>query len=401
MAYELIFQAWAPVASLVLLISLILISFFYMIGRALDNDGLRKWAQNEIYQVFASAFLLGSAVLMISIVNNMMYGIISVMNPAINLSCGADYCTFNKIEFQSYGLITESPENMVASTKIIQVSCGGENLPCHIVIAITQLEHAYDVIRYYLANKIVSAGWVDLLAGASIGYSKFKATPLAVLSNISSIYSNFIQIGFNMLILLKANSMFLSFASAALFPALIISGLVLRSISLFRGLGGLLFSIAIGAYFIYPMLIIFSMTLISPDPAAFISAFSDNSQFITAEASVLSDVAASAGTGGVVVVSENTAVSDTSWGSSVLTFSKDLLTKYLWVNTGSDSKVDRISYHLFRTIMPQGFLDNLAFISVWVFVPFIVSIYGLLAFIKEFAQFVSGDAKIMGLSRLI
>ncbi len=404
MVYEMIFQAWAPVTSLILVISLAFISLFYMIARALDNDNLKKWAQNEIYQIFASAFLLSSAVLMVAIANNLMYGVISAINPALSLSCSTDYCTFNKIEFQKYGIITESPENLNAAVKMVQVSCGGDELPCHMVIAITQLEHTYDVVRYYLANKVVSAGWVDLLAGVSMGYGAFKATPLAVLSNISQIYSNFIQIGFNLLILLKANSMFLFFVMKSLFPALIIAGLALRSISLFRGVGGLLFSIAVGTYFIYPMLIVFSTTLFSPDPNAFVSAFSDNSQFITAETSQISNVpseSSAAGTGGIVVVSENIDESNKDWATGVVKFSKDLTTKYLWVETSEGNTVDRISYTIFRTIMPGGFLDNLSVLSVWILVPFIISIYGLVSFIKEFSQLVGGDVDLAGFSKLI
>ena len=399
MAYEMIFQAWAPVASLVLAISLAFISLFYMIARALDNDDLKKWAQNEIYQVFASAFLLGSAVLMIAIANNIMYGVISEINPALNLSCGEDFCTFDKIEFQSYGIITESPEDMKSGLSTVSVSCGGENLPCHIVIAITQLDHTYDVIRYYLANKVVSAGWVNLLAGTSVGYGAFRAQPLAVLSNINQVYSSFIQFGFNMLILIKANSLFLSFVMNALFPAFIIAGLVLRSISLFRGVGGLLFSIAVGTYFVYPILIIFSMTLISPDPSAFVSAFSDNSQFITADSSQLSSPPPEGS--GTVIVSEGIDQSNVGWYNKLAVFSKDLTTKYLWVKTPEGNTVDFISYTMFRTIMPGGFLDNLSFLSVWIFVPFILSLYGLISFIKEFSQFVGGDMDLAGFSKLI
>ncbi|MEM3369578.1 MAG: hypothetical protein QXE90_01860, partial [Candidatus Micrarchaeia archaeon] len=68
---------------------------------------------------------------------------------------------------------------------------------------------------------------------------------------------------------------------------------------------------------------------------------------------------------------------------------------------GQEVSTDFISYMFFSSILPNGFLDNMAFLSMWMFVPFIISIYSLLVFIKEFSSFLGGDIDIAGLSKLI
>jgi|GEM_PF-3633622 len=390
--YELIFQQWLGVSALILFISLAIITIIWMIARALDNDNAKKWAQNEVYQVIASAFLLGSAVLFVAIIHNIMYLLIPLINPGLNFSCSGSTCTYNQINI-GITSITASPDDLANQVSSISITCGDDK-PCHIMVAKSLLDQSFDSIKYYLANKIITVGWIQYISGLEIA----KLKPFAVGNNIVFIYTTFIKIGFNFLLLLKANSIFLVFIATSLFPAFIISGLVFRSISILRRLGGLLFAIAVGTYFVYPMLIIFSMSIVQPNPNYLVYSFSDNSGF-----SAIDLGSGQTTSSNVEVITDTNPVSqeDLAWYEKILKFANDFIEKYIFIKLPTGEPTDMISYTLFRTIYPGGFLDSMARITVWILVPFIISLYALVLFIKGFSEFVGGEVDIAGLSRLL
>jgi hypothetical protein len=390
--YELIFQQWIGVSALVLFISLAIITIIWMIARALDNDNAKKWAQNEIYQVIASAFLLGSAILFIAIAHNIMYLLIPLINPGLNFSCSGSSCTYNQINI-GITSITASPDDLANQVSSISVTCGDDK-PCHIMVAKSLLDQSFDSIKYYLANKIITVGWIQYISGLEI--SKLK--PFAVGNNIVFIYTTFIKIGFNFLLLLKANSIFLVFIATSLFPAFIISGLVFRSISILRRLGGLLFAIAVGTYFVYPMLIIFSMSIVQPDPNYLVYSFSDNSGFSAID---LGSGQTTSSNIDIITNTKSIPQEDLAWYEKILKFATNFIEKYIFVRLQSGEQTDMVSYTLFRAIYPGGFLDSMARITVWILVPFIISLYALVLFIKGFSEFVGGEVDIAGLSRLL
>jgi hypothetical protein len=390
--YELIFQQWLGVSTLILFISLAIITIIWMIARALDDDNAKKWAQNEIYQVIASAFLLGSVILFIAIAHNIIYLLIPLINPGLNFSCSDSTCTYNQINI-GITSITASPDDLANQVSSISVTCGDDK-PCHIMVAKSLLDQSFDSIKYYLANKIITVGWIQYISGLEI----LKLKPFAVGNNIVYIYTTFIKLGFNFLLLLKANSIFLVFIATSLFPAFIISGLVFRSISILRRLGGLLFAIAVGTYFVYPMLIIFSMSIVQPDPNYLVYSFSDNSGF-----SAIDLGSGQTTSSNVEVITNTNPVSqdDLAWYEKILKFANDFIEKYIFIKLPTGEHTDMISYTLFRTIYPGGFLDSMARITVWLLVPFIISLYALVLFIKGFSEFVGGEVDIAGLSRLL
>jgi hypothetical protein len=97
--FEILFAGWVQVAALVLFISAALISIVYMIARALNNDDYKKWAQNEIYQVIASALILGSLLIFLAIINNILIEIIPLINSSIDFQCTSSSCTYKEITF--------------------------------------------------------------------------------------------------------------------------------------------------------------------------------------------------------------------------------------------------------------------------------------------------------------
>ncbi len=389
--YEILFAAWFQLAVLVIFISLILVSLVYMLSSMLQNDNFKKWAQNELYQVIASALLLGSVFIFLGIIDNLVINIISIMNPSLSLQCSGSSCTFNKEKLIYFDL---GSQNLV---RYMPVMGRCEQGYCHIEIAKTMLSNFYDLMRIYTANKITDIGWVAIFNSVSIKlYSVFSLKPLAGFQPILDIYNSFISYIGYILIWLKTNEIFLTFVSVALFPSFLVAGIALRSISILRGVGGLMLSLAIGLFFVYPILLVFVTTIISPDPNYHVIVFSDSEGFV-ANLPDVSDITSNQGN---IISSKNTLESNKEAGISVLSFFEKIFS-FILVKNPDGTMSDIFSHMIFRTIEPNGFLDNVAFLSVWILIPAIISIYGTVVFIKEFSTFLGGDIDIAGLSKLI
>lgn len=389
--YEILFAAWFQLAVLVIFISLILVSLVYMLSSMLQNDSFKKWAQNELYQVIASAVLLGSVFIFLGIIDTLVINIISTIDPSLNLQCSGSVCTFRVEKISSFELGSQNAVRI----SLQELNCNQGY--CHIEVAKSMLNKFYDVTRVYTANKIADIGWVAIFQSVSIKlYSAFSIKPLAGFQPVLDIYNSFISYIGYILIWLKTNEVFLTFVSVALFPSFLVAGIALRSISIMRGVGGLMLSLAIGLFFVYPILLVFVTTIISPDPNYHVIVFSDSEGFIAN----LPDVSDSTSNQGNIISSKSTLESNKEAGVSVLSFFEKLFS-FVLVKNPDGTMSDIFSHMIFRTIEPNGFLDNVAFLSVWILIPAIISIYGTVIFIKEFSTFLGGDIDIAGLSKLI
>ena len=399
MVLEMAFQLWLPVAFAVVMISIAITAIIYALSQALGNDEMKGWAQNEIYQAFASIVLLASAVALLSLINSIVYASLSSLPNGLDFSCDSNGCSYNQLKFNSADLVLGDPAKLKDAVKSTRATCGGDE-PCHIAIAVSRLDMTYDIIRHYVANKIASAGTIMIIEGTSIGYSVFRITPFAVAGYITAAYSNFIDSINTMLLLLKVNSIFLVFISKALFPMFLIAGLALRSISFMRNVGGLMLSIALGLYFVYPMLLILSSVVISPNSNSFTTGYDDLSGFISPPVdrpNIAGPTTAASDLPRIDVTASN---EELNQANGVLGNAATLLVDGFYKDVGG-KRVDWISYQLFNVIMPKGFIDNAAFIVVWIGVPMVITIYGVLIFIKEFSSLVGGDVDIAGLSKLV
>ncbi|MEM4133631.1 MAG: hypothetical protein QXO35_00190 [Candidatus Micrarchaeia archaeon] len=395
MVFEILFEWWVPVAVLILFITLTFISLIYMVARALENDNFKKWAQNEIYQVFASALIIGSLFIFLAIINNITLNLIPLIAPNLDFQCSGDSCTFNTLKITAESIRSQSGVKFES----VQKEC--KQGYCHIEVANSLLGQYYDIIRFYLGNKISAIGWISVISSFKMQLLGFHVSPFSGLTPILDIYKNFITFGTNLLILIKVNQLFLVFTSVALFPMFLIAGIALRSISLLRGVGGLLLSIAIGSFFVYPFLLLLSFSIVSPNPNSNVIYLSDDSGFVTDLPSLDSGIQENQ-IEWLSSKSSYTSIVDSV--KKVAQFSINLFNMIVNIKGnigGQEVSTDFISYMFFSSILPNGFLDNMAFLSMWMFVPFIISIYSLLVFIKEFSSFLGGDIDIAGLSKLI
>jgi len=81
-AVEGVWNVWQPVALAAVVTAFLVVALAYMLGIALNLDGLRKWAKSEFYQALASAVIVGGLIFMIDIMlNEGFQTMIGGMNP--------------------------------------------------------------------------------------------------------------------------------------------------------------------------------------------------------------------------------------------------------------------------------------------------------------------------------
>lgn len=81
-AVEGVWNVWQPVALTAVVTAFLVVALAYMLGIALNLDGLRKWAKSEFYQALASAVIVGGLIFMIDIMlNEGFQTMIGGMNP--------------------------------------------------------------------------------------------------------------------------------------------------------------------------------------------------------------------------------------------------------------------------------------------------------------------------------
>lgn len=380
-------QMWLPAALAIIVISVAITAIIYMLSRILNNDEMKRWAQNEIYQAFASIILLTSAVVLLGMVNGFMFSILGVLPSGLNFGCDSSSCHFLALSYDPSKMIIGSPSDLASGVTNTTQYCGGSGTnPCQIAIAMSRLDMMYDMLRYYAANKIATAGTLQLFQGTEIGWNSFTAKPFAFLDFVTSTYQTGLNMLTTILLLLKANSIFLLVISTAIFPMFLVAGIALRAISFMRKVGGLLLAIALGLYFVYPMLIILSTVIVSPNSNSFVLNYDDLSRFVTSPQT-----------------SSSSTSSSLTPQSAITTLSSNIANTFsngYYVNVDG-TKVDWLSYNTLNVIRPGGFIDSVAFITVWIGVPFLITLYSTFIFIREFSTLIGGDTDIAGLSRLM
>ncbi len=213
--------AWQYAALLAVLISAFLVSLAYMTGSIFSNQMLIAWAKNELYQVMASAFILGCFI-----------GILFMVQAGI---AG---------ELEDAG-----------------VPCAGTD--CHILLANRYLEVMYDDSAI-MARSIIRVNSVlmffrhfgvtaELLVQPYFG---IVLSPAAGLGIPAESLKNTMDVLIKIMMLIKAQQIALGLIKDGLFPVLLVMGLVFRTFFFTRKLGGLLIAVAVGMYLVYPLVFV-------------------------------------------------------------------------------------------------------------------------------------------------
>ena len=386
------------IAIIVVFISIAILAIVYMLGRAFSNDKMTGWAIEEFYQAFASILIIALVIFVIGFFTDLSLQLLKVAE--FNCDVGARICTYTEIRM--------IPTTLGFGGKRIDLKeCGGEKgVPCHIAIAQSRVNSMFDIVRFNAADKVVRSGWLRIIKSLSFRIKAPFVGKLGTVSNtfgvgvafspfagivlLNDSYGNVFEFLTKALQFLSVHNIMFTIIEKVIFPLFLVAGIVLRAVSPFRKLGGLLIAIAVGLYFIYPFMFILQSLILAPDPDKFPMTFED--------------------------FQENLPVTMTSDGEQVNMPSNLITGMFSWfyryvdcpapgaggqVDTSQCKKIDMITYYTFRMVQPGGDLETSSFIAVWIILPEIIVLYTLILFIKGLSPFFGGDVDIAGLSKLV
>jgi len=321
---------WRAEAILLSLIMIFLAALSYMVGVGFNMAQLKAWGKNELYQAIASLVIVAALV----------------------------------------GLLT-SMDSALAS----DVGCTGTG--CHILLARNYTIAMYSNLREM--NKLIlrANSWLLIISSASPflemlapPFLEFRFTPFAGMSIITDSLNTSFDIIVKVMIVMKAVEIFFDLTISSLYPTLLALGIVLRSFFMTRRLGGLLMAVAIGIYFILPLVYLLGHAIVGATTAKT-----------------------------YVLLLGSSALENTVTGTDA---SNNLVpsqpAKYFGVWT---SVANTLAGDGSWLIGDEGVLEKVAKLLIYTtFVPF-VSLITTISFVKILSQNLGGDIEIAGLTRLI
>jgi len=385
--FESLWNEYMLIATLAIGISVALLSIIYQIGKMLSNKKMVDWARYEVYQSLGSMVIIAVVFLVLSSITSVMLLAIEAGHegdPYVGFSCSGTTspytCTFSEY--------TMPPGEFQAPAPTIR-ECTKD---CHIELAKSYLNSTFNVIRYYSASQICMAGWITLMSDTELSFNplhqlsfigklsvfnKFtrhlpvtKFVPFGGCQLVDQSYEFMIAATTDLLGVLKGNWIMMNLVQYAIFPLFLVLGIILRSVSPTRKLGGLLIAIALVLYFFYPAVVIMQGVLISP-----------NEQLLQLDSGCPAQAS---------ILGEQTAE---GWNPVTKMF--------LSVKDASGNSNPICPTAGFMVVGYDGIFSQSAAITVWVTVQFIITVYLVAMMIMELSPLFGGDVEVAGISRLL
>jgi len=244
---ELWFDTWITVALIALGISTILVALVYMIGSALMNDRMKGWAKLELFEIIYSGLIIALAIGMLGVVD-------SIVQTAFISNYGAGGPSVYVYELDDTvplcgDAIAQSPDSIF------------HNIPaCHIRLGMWYLNTIFRETSDLAYRTYLVYTYTSMAADFAINFEFqtemtgfFTFTPWRGFFTMgNTIKSMVFDYAIKIMLLNKFQEIFLAFIAKAAFPGLFVVGVVLRTFSFTRKLGGLLLGLAIALYYIFP-----------------------------------------------------------------------------------------------------------------------------------------------------
>lgn len=242
------YTAWIPLAGFALAIATILVALVYMFGSMLMNDKMKGWAKLELVEVFYSVVIIALIALpgvgALTIVDSVVQGGLGTLPGPVWVP---DSGTYVDLCSDAVAADPMSPYYNVEG--------------CHIRIGMwfmhSLFNEAKDMAYKVYLNYIYTATAADFTINFEFIIEKagfFTITPwrgfFTTGNTIKSLVFDYLV---KLMMLAKFQEMLLKFIATALFPALFVAGVLLRTFTFSRKLGGLLLGTAVALYYIYPM----------------------------------------------------------------------------------------------------------------------------------------------------
>ncbi|MEM3362042.1 MAG: hypothetical protein QXV83_01790 [Candidatus Anstonellaceae archaeon] len=237
------YDKWSRPIKLAIAIMIAISAIVWAYGHIFSKDDLKVWVKAEIANVIYTVlilFFLFSLLESISFILNSL----PAYTPIKNTEIGKEW-----IKFVQFTCQNQEKDNY---------------RPCHIKIAQTYLEilaqsskeqitnimRIYNIIAFFMS---LSISFKSIVAPGSV----LSISPLIGLVPISELLQFCYDILLKNYIVLKAQQIALDLMHVAFFPYLLSFGLFLRVFHFTRKLGGLLISIAVCFYIVWPLLYVF------------------------------------------------------------------------------------------------------------------------------------------------
>jgi hypothetical protein len=407
---SIIWSEYLKISIIVWSITITIVAIVYMFGKLLRKKEIEDYATGEFYQGIASAFIIATIMILIAIINNTILAIFG----DVGFSCSGNICNYSTTEVKGKFSAAVVPKGFYLEEK--NESCTQEiwssNRSCHMAIARARLDTINNVVKAYTASKLLGYGYLFTLESVGVGLkTEFLGAVVNVTTNVIKkfgeklgvtvsdpekytgtmdkigtgvgIVSRFLPKGFvpfswisiiresfktvfsvlyTISIYLSGVDLFLQFVEVGIFPIFFVSGIILRTFTPTRRLGGLLIAIAIGVYLIFPMLTIL-VSLIAPNTTFELEDFEK------------------------LFVSEKTGTS--------YPFPISLFVLFKNISGTGLNLPSYFAVNLFKVF------EKAAILFVWVFVQQLIVIYATVISIREISQFLGGDIEIAGLTKLL
>ncbi len=243
------YSTWIPLAGAALGLAITLSALVYMLGTALMNDKMKGWAKMELVEAFYSAVI-------IALIATPGLGALMLVDSAVQ---GGLF------------LNQASPTVFIAERGISLPLCGDaiasdpssiyyDVTACHMRLGIWYLHTLFQEEQSLAYKDYLTYIYTSTLADFTINYEfitqaagMFSITPWrGFFTTGNTIRSMVFDYLIKLMIVTKFQEVLLSFTATALFPALFVSGAVLRTFTFSRRLGGLLLAMSLALYYVFP-----------------------------------------------------------------------------------------------------------------------------------------------------
>ncbi|VVB65461.1 Uncharacterised protein [Candidatus Gugararchaeum adminiculabundum] len=251
-----LWSSWFAVAMLAVVISFFVVAFVYMVSRILSSPQLLAWAKQELGQAIASAAIVAGLLAFLFLFNQVIVGVVNS-------------------EVQGGGPLSASG-----------VICNDQHIDtCHVDLALYYVDLMFLNVEA-MSNSILRMHSLAMMWGNTIVYSEqliepwgsFTIQPFASVTIIAETLGVAFDILMKSMFIIRIQYYLLWYLREAIFPVLLVFGVILRTFFFTRRLGGLLIAIAICSYIIMPMMYIAGFMLLSQNTDGNYVAFLDTSK---------------------------------------------------------------------------------------------------------------------------
>ncbi|MBD3210339.1 hypothetical protein GF318_03070 [Candidatus Micrarchaeota archaeon] len=246
----------------------ILVSLVYVLSGFLMNDRMKTWAKMELTEILYSAIIIVLALSAVKTVDAVVQGSLGVSNvPAVGTpaSCYAPGETTAFVPTRDTGVFGSATYYRCLNICGDGIANDPDSIyhnidSCHMRLGVWYLREIFDEAKDFAFNIYIDYIYTSMIAEFTINieflFEKagfFTFNPWRGFFTMeNTVKEQVFDWTMKIMTLTKFQEVMLHFISMALFPAMFVTGVILRTFTFTRRLGGLLLAMAIALYFIFP-----------------------------------------------------------------------------------------------------------------------------------------------------